>query len=146
MSSPCWSLPRFLSSSPPQHAAPPGQHDLLQDDTVHRAPLPEPIQSTSSANEPLSHVNYESGGNPRNTSPTVSRRRFTHFALTPRLSVWLKVCLKTAHTIAHSQTMQTSTQKRTNTPPSRTNTQTDTHTNTDKHTQTKDHTTSGCFF
>ena len=42
------------------------QHDLLQDDTVHRAA----IQSTSSANEPLSHVNLESGGNPRNTSPT----------------------------------------------------------------------------
>ena len=70
MSSPCWSLPHFLSSSPPQHEAPLGQHDLLQDDTVHRAPLPEPIQSTSSANEPLSHVNYESGGNLRNTSPT----------------------------------------------------------------------------
>ena len=34
-------------------------------DTVHRAPLPEPIQSTSSANEPLSRVNYESGRNPR---------------------------------------------------------------------------------
>ena len=46
------------------------KHDLLQDDTVYRAPLPEPIRSTSSANEPLSHVNYESGGNPRNTSPT----------------------------------------------------------------------------
>ena len=59
-----------LTSSPPQHEAPPGQHDLLQDDTVHRAHLPEPIQSTSSANEPLSHVNYESGGNPRNTSLT----------------------------------------------------------------------------
>ena len=70
MSSLCWSLPHFLSSSPPQHEAPPGQHDLLQDDTVHRAPLPEPMRSTSSATEPLSHVKYESGGNPRNTSPT----------------------------------------------------------------------------
>ena len=37
---------------------------------VHRAPLPEPIQSTSSAKEPLKHVNYESGRNPRNTSLT----------------------------------------------------------------------------
>ena len=70
MSSPCWSLPHLLSASPPQHDAQPGQHDLLQDDTVHRAPLPEPTQSTSSANEPLSHVNYESGGNPCDTSPT----------------------------------------------------------------------------
>ena len=33
MSSPCWSLPHLLSSSPPQHEAPPGRHDLLQDDT-----------------------------------------------------------------------------------------------------------------
>ena len=32
--------------------------------------LPEPIQSTSSAKEPLSHINFESGRNPRNTSPT----------------------------------------------------------------------------
>ena len=70
MSSPCWSLPHLLTSSPPQHEAPPGQHDLPQDDTVHRAPLPEPFQSTSSANGPLSHENYECGGNPRNTSPT----------------------------------------------------------------------------
>ena len=68
MSSPCWSLPHLVSSSPPQYEAPTwtGQHDVLQDDTVLRAPLPEPIQPT----EPLSHVNYESGGNPRNTSPT----------------------------------------------------------------------------
>ena len=70
MSSPCWSLPHVLTSSPPQHVAPPGQHDLLQEDTAHRAPLPEPVQSTSSANEPLSHVNFECGGNPRKTSPT----------------------------------------------------------------------------
>ena len=46
-----------------------GQHDFLQDDTVHRAPRPEPCQSKSSANEPLSHANYESGGNPRKTPP-----------------------------------------------------------------------------
>ena len=32
-------------SSPPQHEAPPGEHDLLQDDTVHGAPVPEPKQS-----------------------------------------------------------------------------------------------------
>ena len=70
MSSLCWSLHHLLSSSPPQHEAPPGQHNLLQDDTVHRAPLPEPVQSTSSADETLSHVNYESGVNPRSTSPT----------------------------------------------------------------------------
>ena len=69
MSSPCWSLPHLLTSSPPQYEAQPGQHDLLQDDTVHRAPLPEPIQLKSSANEPLSHVNYESGRKPRKTSP-----------------------------------------------------------------------------
>ena len=71
MSSPCSSLPHLLTSSPPQHETPPGQHDLLQEDTAHRALLPEPIQSTSSANEPLSHVNCESGRTPRNTSPTV---------------------------------------------------------------------------
>ena len=69
MSSPCWSLPHLLTSSLPQHEAQPGLHDLLQDDTVHRAPLPEPCQSKSSANGPLSHVNYEGGRNPRNTSP-----------------------------------------------------------------------------
>ena len=70
MSSPCWSLPHLLTSSPPQHEAPPAQHDLLQNDTVHQAPLPAPIQSTSSANDTLSHVNFESGRNPRNTSST----------------------------------------------------------------------------
>ena len=70
MSSPCWSPPHLLPSSPPQHEAPPGQHDILQDDTVHRASLPKPIRSTSSADEPPSHFNYESSGNPRNTSPT----------------------------------------------------------------------------
>ena len=59
-------------SSPPQHEAPPGQHDLLQDDTLHRTPLPEPIQSTSSSQEPLSNVNCESGGNPRTKTPTPS--------------------------------------------------------------------------
>ena len=32
MSSPYWSLSHLLSSSPPQHEAPPGNHDLLQDD------------------------------------------------------------------------------------------------------------------
>ena len=70
MSSPCWSLPHLLSSSPPKHEERPGQHGLLQNDNVHRAPLPEPLQSTSSANEPLSHVNCEGGGTPRHTSPT----------------------------------------------------------------------------
>ena len=75
MSSPCWSLLHLLSSSPTQHEAPPGQHDLLHDDTVHRAPLPEPIQSTSSADEPLPHVNYESDGNPRNTLSHILTKR-----------------------------------------------------------------------
>ena len=66
MSSPCWSLPHLLSSRPPQHEAQPGQHDLLQDNPVHQAPLPKTIRSTSSAKEPLSHV--------RNTSSTSEER------------------------------------------------------------------------
>ena len=70
MSSLFMSLPHLLSSTPLQHEAQPGQHDLLQDDTVHRAPLPEHIQLTSSAKELLSHVNFESGRSPRNTSLT----------------------------------------------------------------------------
>ena len=70
MSSPCWSLPHLLTSSPPQHEAPLGQHDLLQDDTVHREPLPKTTRLESNAKEPLSHVNYESGGNLRTTTPT----------------------------------------------------------------------------
>ena len=37
MSSPCWSLPHFLSHSLPQHDAPPGQHDLLQEQSTHPA-------------------------------------------------------------------------------------------------------------
>ena len=65
----CWSLPYLLSSSP-QHEEPPGQHDLLQDDTVHREPLPKTTRLESNAKEPLSHVNYESGGNLRTTTPT----------------------------------------------------------------------------
>ena len=60
MSSPCWSLPHLLTSSPPQHEAPSGQHDLLQDDTAHRTPLSKPIQSTGSAKEPLSYVDVTS--------------------------------------------------------------------------------------
>ena len=65
----CWSLPYLLSSSP-QHEAPPGPHDLLQDDTVHRAHFPKPTRSESNTEEPLSHVNYESGGNLRTNTPT----------------------------------------------------------------------------
>ena len=68
MSSPCWSSPHLLSSSP-QHEAPPGQHDLLQDDTVHPEPLPQTTRSESNAKE-LSHVNYEGGGNLRTNTPT----------------------------------------------------------------------------
>ena len=56
--------------NPPQHEAPPGLHDLLQDDVAHRAPLPGLVQSTSSAIEPLSHVNFESDRNPRTKTPT----------------------------------------------------------------------------
>ena len=54
----------LIFSHPVRHnkEAPLGQHDLLQGDTVHRA-LPEPVQS-STANEPLSHVNYERGQKP----------------------------------------------------------------------------------
>ena len=69
MSSLCWSLPHLLSSSP-KHEAPPGQHDLLQDDTVHRKPLPKTTWSASNAKEPLSHINCESGGNLRTDTPT----------------------------------------------------------------------------
>ena len=58
------------TSSSPQHEAPPGQHDPLQDDTVHREPLPKTTRSKSNAKEPLSHVNYESGGNLRTNTPT----------------------------------------------------------------------------
>ena len=42
---------------------------IHQDDTVHRAPLPAPLQSISSADESFSNVNFERR-NPRNTSPT----------------------------------------------------------------------------
>ena len=77
MSSPCWSLPHLLSSSLPQHAALPGQRDLLQEDTVHQEPLSqEPllktsanaIRSESNAKESVSH--YESAGNLRPNTPT----------------------------------------------------------------------------
>ena len=47
MSSPWWSLPHLLTSSLPQHEAPSGQHDLLQDNTVHQDP---PSARTSSKN------------------------------------------------------------------------------------------------
>ena len=75
MSSSCWSRPHLLTPSLPQHEAPPGQHDLLQDDTVHQeslsqAPLPKTTWSESSAKEPLSHINCESGVNPRTNTPT----------------------------------------------------------------------------
>ena len=40
MSSPCWFLPHLLSHSPPQHEAPPGEHDLLQKHSTHPAQLP----------------------------------------------------------------------------------------------------------
>ena len=79
MSSPCWSLPHLLSSSIPQHAAPAGQRDLLQEDTEHQEPLsqePLPktsanaIRSESNAKESLSHLSFESAGNLRPNTPT----------------------------------------------------------------------------
>ena len=85
--------PHFLSSSLPQHEAPLGQHDLLQDDTVNRALLPKPVRSTSSANEPLSHVNYESGGNPRNTSPTVEEWNSAEVPSRRGSSQWVNGCV-----------------------------------------------------
>ena len=63
------SLPHLRSCSP-QHEAPPGQHDLLQDDTVHREHLPKTTGSESSSEEPLSHINYESARNLRPNTPT----------------------------------------------------------------------------
>ena len=77
MSHPCWSLPHFLTSHVPQHAARP--RDLVQEDTVHPEPLPqEPlpktsanaIRSESSAKGSLSHPNC---GNLRNNTPTISK-------------------------------------------------------------------------
>ena len=78
LSSPCWSLPHLLSSSLPQHAALLGQRDFLQEDTVHQEPLsqeplPKATWSESNAKEPLSHLNYESGGNLRPNTPTQRR-------------------------------------------------------------------------
>ena len=79
MSHPCWSLSHLLTSHLPQHAAPPGQRDLFQEDTVHPEQLPrEPppktsanaIWSESNAKESLSHPNYESARNLRNNTPT----------------------------------------------------------------------------
>ena len=90
MSHPCWSFPHLLTSSPPQHAALPGLRDLLQDNTVHRQPLPqEPLQplpgqlpreplpanairSENNAKESLSDPEYESAGNLRVNTPQVT--------------------------------------------------------------------------
>ena len=87
MSHPCWSFPH-LSSSPPQHSAQPALRDLLQDNTVHRQPLPqEPLQplleqlpneplsanailSENNAKESLSDPEYERSGNLRINTPT----------------------------------------------------------------------------
>ena len=88
MSHPCWSFPHLITSIPPQHAALLGPRDLLQDNTVHRQPLPqEPlqflpeqlprelspanaIQSENNAKESLSDPEYESAGNLRINTPT----------------------------------------------------------------------------
>ena len=87
-SHPCWSFPHFLTSSPSQHAALSGPRDLLQDNTIHRQPLPqEPLQpfperlpheplpanairSENNAKESLSDPQYESAGNLRINTPT----------------------------------------------------------------------------
>ena len=89
MSHPCWLFPHFLTSSPSQHAALSGPRDLLQDNTVHRQPLPqEPLQplpeqlphepvpanaiwSENNAKESLSDPEYESAGNLRINTPTL---------------------------------------------------------------------------
>ena len=88
MSHPCWSFPHLLTSSPLQHAALSEPRDLLQDNTVHRQPLPqEPLQplpeqlpheplptnairSENNAKESLSDREYESAGNLRINTPT----------------------------------------------------------------------------
>ena len=96
VSQPCWSFPHFLTSSPPQHAALSGPRDLLQDNTVHRQPLPqeplqplpkqlhhEPllanaIQSENNVKESLSDLVYESAGNLRiNTPRGYAPKKFT---------------------------------------------------------------------
>ena len=83
MSSPCWSFPHLLSSTPPQHAAPPGQRDRLQEDTVHQERLPQErlvktsadaIRSESNAKESLSHLKCESAGNLRPNTPTFTEQ------------------------------------------------------------------------
>ena len=98
MSSPCWSLPHLLSSSPPQHAALPGQRDFLQEDTVHQEQLPkEPLPKTSAntmlsesnAKESLSFLNCESARNLRPNTPTgYEPRELTtgEFAIIPTIS------------------------------------------------------------
>ena len=66
VSHPCWSLPHLLTCHVPQHAAQPGQRDLLREDTVHperlpQEPLPKTsanaIRSKSNTEESLSHPN-----------------------------------------------------------------------------------------
>ena len=89
---PCHSLaglfPHLLPSSLPQHAALPGQRDLLQEDTV--SPSQEPIPKTSAnairsetnAKESLWDPEYESAGNLRINTPTgyhSARNQFERF-------------------------------------------------------------------
>ena len=89
MSHPCGSFQHLLTSSPTQHAALSGPRDLLQDNTVHRQPLPqEPLQplpeqlphepspanairSENNAKESLSDPEYESAGNLRINTRTI---------------------------------------------------------------------------
>ena len=107
MSHPCWSFPHLLTSSPPQHAANSGPRDVLQDNTVHRQPLPqEPLQplpeqlpheplpanairSENNAEESLSDPEYESAGNLRINTPTgYDPKEFTteEIAIIPMMS------------------------------------------------------------
>ena len=87
MSHPCWSFPHLLTSSPSQHAALSGPRDLLQENTVHRQPLPqephEPfpanaIRSENNAKESLSDLENESARNLRiNISTGYEPEKFT---------------------------------------------------------------------
>ena len=67
MSSPCWSLPLPVHHNTTHHP----RSTTVSKTTLYTEHLfQKTVRSTSSAKDSLSHVNYESGGNPRNTSPT----------------------------------------------------------------------------
>ena len=66
-SSSAFTLP---SSTTPEDAPQSGQHDLLQEHTVHHQPLPERPVEKQRHQEPLCRENQQSGGNLRNTFST----------------------------------------------------------------------------